>query len=263
MKILVAGATGVAGGGVVPALVAAGHQVSASVRSPSKAEQVRAWGAEPLELDLFDPASVAGGVRSHDAVCNFSTHIPSFARAALPGAWSENDRLRRQVSANLANAALQSDCGLLLQESIAFLYADRGDEWIDEDSEVSPTAVTQSALEAEENVARFVEQGRVGIVLRFGQFYGPSSQYSIESVRIASRLGIGPLLGDPDGYSSWIHQDDLGPAVVAALGAPSGTYNVGDDEPMRRRQLHAVIAEALGRKPLREGRQAGGAPEWA
>jgi nucleoside-diphosphate-sugar epimerase len=252
MKVIVAGATGFAGSAVLPALVADGHEVTAAVRSPEGAERVREWGAAALEVDLFDPASVERVVPSHDVVCNLSTHIPSLYRAALPGAWRENDRIRREVSANLVSAALKADCGRFIQESIGFLYPDRGDAWIDENVAPDPTVVTRSALDAETNVNRFREAGRVGVTLRFAQFYGPTSMHSLDTVRLAARFHIGPLLGDPNGFSSWIHHDDIGSAVLTALRAPSGTFNVGDDQPMRRRELHLLFAEALGVKRQRD-----------
>ncbi|HWE68752.1 MAG TPA: NAD(P)-dependent oxidoreductase [Acidimicrobiales bacterium] len=252
MRVLVVGGTGVAGSAAVPALVAAGHDVTVTVRGPAKADQVRAWGATTLAVDVFDPVAVRGGVDGQEAVCNLSTHIPSLSRAGLPGAWRENDRLRRQVSANLVGAALETDCRRFVQESIGFVYPDRGDRWIGEDTEPAPTSVTQSALDAEAKVARFGQAGRIGVVLRFAQFYGPGSVHSAQTVQLAARFGIGPFPGDPDGFSSWIHRDDLGPAVVSALEAPAGIYNLGDDEPIRRGELHALFAEELGRRRLRE-----------
>lgn len=252
MKVIVAGATGVAGGGVVPALVAAGYDVTAVIRSPAKAQMVLSWGATPVEVDLFDRAAVLGVVAGHAAVCNLTTHIPSLAKAGLPGAWKENDRIRRVVSANLIEAALAGDASYFLQESVGFVYPDQGDRWIDEKTPPRPSPVTQSVLEAEANVERFAGSGRSGVVLRFAQFYGPGATHSVEMVRMAARFGIAPTIGDPNGFMSSIHRDDVGPAVVAALGAPTGTYNVGDDEPLRRRELHAVFAQALGRSRLHE-----------
>lgn len=247
VKVFVAGATGVAGSAIVPELVAAGHEVTAAVRAPAKAQLVRAWGAKALEVDLFDAEAVRRGLDGHEAICNFATHIPSLSKATLPGSWKENDRLRRQVSANLANGGLEVGSERYVQESVGFLYPDKGDEWIGEQTEPAPTTITESALEAEANAARFSRAGRIGVVLRFAQFYGPRCSHSVEMVALARRFGIGPLPGDPDGFSSWIHYDDLGPAVLAALGAPAGTYNVSDDEPIRRRDLHRLFAEALGR----------------
>ncbi len=252
MKVFVGGATGVAGSEAVRALVAAGHDVTACSRTPAKAELVRSWGASPVEVDLFDPAAVGRAVDDHQAVCNLTTHIPSLTRAGLPGAWKENDRIRRVVSANLVGAALAAGSAHFVQESIGFLYPDRGDEWITEEVEPQPTGITRSALGAEAQVARFTGGGRAGVVLRFAQFYGPGAIHSIEMVRMAGRFGIAPTIGDPHGYMSSIHRDDLGPAVVAALNAPAGIYNVGDDTPLRRRELHAVLAESLGRPRLRD-----------
>jgi nucleoside-diphosphate-sugar epimerase len=227
MKVFVAGATGVAGSGAVPALVEAGHDVTAAIRSPAKAQLMRSWGAAPVETDLFDPAATHRAVTGHDAVCNLATHIPSLTRASLPGAWKENDRIRRVVSANLVNAALAASTTHFLQESVGFVYPDRGDQWIDERIEPQPNAVTQSALEAEANLERFTSAGRTGVVLRFAQFYGPGATHSVEMVRLAAKFGIAPTIGDPQGFMSSIHRDDVGPAVAAALGAPASAHKRG------------------------------------
>ena len=57
MKIFVTGASGYIGGSVAAHLIAAGHQVSGLVRSPEKAEAVRARGIEPV-LGTLDDARV-------------------------------------------------------------------------------------------------------------------------------------------------------------------------------------------------------------
>ena len=45
-----------------------------------------------------------------------------------------------------------------------------------------------------------------------------------------------------------LHADDAASAVLAALSAPAGTYNVAETEPMTRGDLNATIARALGKK---------------
>jgi nucleoside-diphosphate-sugar epimerase len=69
-------------------------------------------------------------------------------------------------------------------------------------------------------------------------------------LRIA-RLGISPFPGRRDSYYPSIHTTDLGTAAVAALGAPTGVYNVTDDDPLTRDNLAAALAAAIGRKRLR------------
>src|SRR5580658_1550020 len=58
MRVYVAGATGVIGQFLVPGLIAAGHEVTASTRSPAKAGQLTAQGAKPVIVDGLDREAV-------------------------------------------------------------------------------------------------------------------------------------------------------------------------------------------------------------
>ena len=62
MRVFVAGATGVIGRRLVPALLGEGHQVTAMIRSPERREQVRAMGAEPAVADALDGEAVRSAV---------------------------------------------------------------------------------------------------------------------------------------------------------------------------------------------------------
>ena len=62
MKIFVAGATGAVGHGLVPALVAAGHEVTGMTRTPAKAASIEQAGATPVVADALDAGAVAGAV---------------------------------------------------------------------------------------------------------------------------------------------------------------------------------------------------------
>jgi nucleoside-diphosphate-sugar epimerase len=48
-----------------------------------------------------------------------------------------------------------------------------------------------------------------------------------------------------------IDADDAARAVVAALQAPTGTYNVTDDDPLTRDEFASIAAEAMGVKKAR------------
>ncbi|TMF07713.1 MAG: NAD-dependent epimerase/dehydratase family protein, partial [Chloroflexi bacterium] len=67
MKVFLAGATGVLGRPTVQALVNAGHQLRGTARGPEKAEMLRSLGAEPVEVDLFDPDAVRTAVAGNEA----------------------------------------------------------------------------------------------------------------------------------------------------------------------------------------------------
>ncbi|OLC73458.1 MAG: hypothetical protein AUH78_13575 [Gemmatimonadetes bacterium 13_1_40CM_4_69_8] len=247
-RVFLAGATGVIGRRVVPLLVAAGHRVTAVGRAPDKRAALERAGAAAIELDLFDLAAVGRAVAGHDVVINLATHIPPSARAFVPGAWRENNRMRRLASHNLATAVLSSGAGRFIQESFAPIYGDAGDRWIDEDAPVRVARYNRAVLDAEAAAARVTRDGGTGVVLRFAYFYGADSDFTQDAIRYVRR-GRAPVLGSPNGFISSIAHDDAAAAVTAALAVPAGTYNVSDDRPVRRREFADALADALGVPP--------------
>jgi nucleoside-diphosphate-sugar epimerase len=249
MKVFVTGGTGVVGTRAIPALVADGHTVTAVARSAAKADLVRTLGATPVEADLFDADAVKAVVDGHDAVANLATSIPPLSKATGKTAWDENDRIRRVASGLLVDAALAAGVGRFVQESIAFPYRDNGVEWIDEDHPVDHGAGPfGGAGVAEAQAARFTAEGGTGVVLRFAQFYAPEATHTIAFNKAVRRFRVNPFFGAPDTYTSFIHAEDAGSAVAAALRAPAGIYNVVDDEPLTRAEAGRVLAGANGRR---------------
>jgi nucleoside-diphosphate-sugar epimerase len=247
VKVFVAGATGVLGRRAVPLLVAAGHEVSGIARSPEKADALSAAGATPATVDLFDPAAVAAAVAGHDAVVNIATHIPGVAAAARPGAWSENDRIRTEGSHNLVDAAIAAGAQRYVQESLGFFYRDSGDAWVDEATPLDAPEFVRSFLEAEAQAARAAQAGVAAVVLRFGFFYAADAGHTISQLK-AARRGVAAFPGPKNAYQPLVHADDAARAVVAALGAPAGTYNVCESRPLRRSDINAAVAAAVGKR---------------
>jgi nucleoside-diphosphate-sugar epimerase len=248
MKLFVAGATGVLGSRSVAQLMRAGHSVTAIARTPAKASALRAAGATPVTVDLFDAEAMTAAVAGHDGVLNLATHIPDVAKAARSSAWSENDRIRTEGARNLVNAAIAAKATRYVQESISFFYVDGGTDWVHEDSLIDAPAFAAAFQTAEGHANRFTEAGGSGVVLRFAMFYGAGASHTAFQLKVAKR-GVSPFPGPKDGYQSFLHLDDAALAVVAALEIPSGIYNVSEDEPATRRELAAAIGEALGRRP--------------
>jgi nucleoside-diphosphate-sugar epimerase len=248
MKVFVTGATGVLGRRVVAELTAAGHEVTGVARSPYKRAELAAIGVRPVELDLFDRAAVHAAVVNQDVVCNLATSIPVGAHAGCPSAWDENNRIRQEGSRNLVDAALAAGASRYVQESVAFLYADGGDRLLDESAALAPASTTSAALVAEGQAARFAERGGVGVALRFGQFYGFDSGHTVDAIA-AAQAGAPVELGPEPAYRSSVTTDDAASAVVTALAAPSGVYNVVEDRPVTRGAYVDALAHALGVPP--------------
>jgi nucleoside-diphosphate-sugar epimerase len=248
MDILLTGGSGVVGRRAIPVMISLGHRVTAAGRSPARLEALRRMGASTLALDLFDPTAVREAVRGHDAVVNLATHIPSGARAFLPRAWSETDRLRRDASAILVDAAIAAGVKRFVQESFAPVYPDSGDRWIDESTPIRPARYNRTVADAEASATRFTRAGGVGVILRFALLYGSHDRPTQEILRVIKH-GWMPVLGRPESYVSMVSHPDAASAVVAGLGLPAGAYNVVDDEPPTRRELGEGLAALLGVAP--------------
>jgi 2-alkyl-3-oxoalkanoate reductase len=247
MRVLVTGSTGVVGRRLVPGLLAVGHDVTAVVRSPERGRDLAQLGADTVAADLFDPQAVAQLVAGHEVVINLATHIPPSSRAFLPGAFRENDRIRREVSKNLVDASLAAGVSRFIQESFAPAYRSSGHHWITEEIPLDPPAYARTVLDAERQAERFTKHGRVGVILRFALFYGPDSVHTLDTIRFV-RGGVAPTAGRPEDFISSVSTDDAASAALAALHVPASIYNVGDDEPVTRAEYFASLAAELGVK---------------
>jgi nucleoside-diphosphate-sugar epimerase len=250
--VFVLGGTGAIGGHTLPALVGAGHQVTALARTPEKAAVVRAQGASPVTISIFDRERLTAAFEDHNAVVNLATSMPSTVAFVSRRAWGDTERVRREGSAAVVDAAVAAGVERVIQESVSMVYPDRGSEWITEDVPPDRYPDAGGNLAAEASAARFTDGGRVGVVLRLGLFYGPGARHSEQFLAMA-RHGLLPVLGRPDSYVSSIHVADAGAAVVAALQLPAGVFNVVDNEPLTKQQYGAALADAARRRPLARG----------
>ena len=248
MKVFVTGGTGAIGRFAIPELVGAGHDVHALARNDAKSAQLEAQGATPVRVSMFDEGELKDAFTGVDAVCNLATAIPPLTKGIRPSAWADNERIRREGSGVVVDAALAAGVGRLVQESITFTYPDRGDEWIDESVPIDPPPLGEAVAVAEANTARFSSAGGTGVVLRFAMFYGPDSEHTKAMLR-AARLHVGAVVGKPSAYQSFIHLHDAATAVVAALTLPAGVYNVDEDEPLTKREGARAIGAAVDKRP--------------
>ena len=247
-QIVITGSTGVIGRRAVSALLAAGHRVAGVTRSARGRARLEVLGARAVCADVFDAASLRDAFDGADVVVNLLTHIPSAERLADLSAWEENDRLRTEASAAVARAARAAGVRRLVQESIAFVYADGGEAWLAEDAPVAGGGVTSTALTAERNARELFDGDTV--VLRFGLFMGHDSESTLAALG-AARGGASIAPGPPGAYRPMLWLDDAAAAVAAALCVPAGTYNVADADPPTNAEIDAALAAAVGVEVLR------------
>jgi nucleoside-diphosphate-sugar epimerase len=253
MNIFVAGGTGVLGRAAVPALVQAGHRVRSTARGPEKSDLVRNLGAEPVSVDLYDLNEVRRAIAGSDALIRLTTKIGGLKDIRNRRAWEETNRLRTAGARALVDAAIAEGVPAYIHESVTFVYADGGSNWLGESAPVDDgrSGILRAALDGEQEAARLTAAGGRGIVLRFGGFYGAGAPSTIEMVEMARR-GLLFQFGSGSNFFSSIEVRDAGRAVAAAVNCPPGVYNVVDDEPVLFSEYVRIMAEAIGvRKPLR------------
>jgi nucleoside-diphosphate-sugar epimerase len=198
-------------------------------------------------VSIFDRTALWNAFKNHHAVVNLATAIPPTRKFMDTKAWADNDRVRTEGSAAIVDAAIEAGVSRVVQESVSMMYHDRGNEWIDEDSPTDDFPLARANHAAEASAARFSAAGGLGLVLRFGWFYGPGAAHSEEFLALARRR-ICVMMGPPDSYVSSIHVEDGGAAVAAALTVDAGTYNIVDDEPLTKRAYADALAAAVRKK---------------
>ena len=255
MKVFVAGASGALGRPLVRQLIAAGHAVTGMTRREERAEEIRAAGATAVVCDAFDAEAlrVAVAAAAPEAVVHALTAIPERIDWKADPLAATN-RVRTEETRNLIDAAAAAGARRIVAESVAFLYAPRG-EWVkDEDADLfvggpEPFGAAVDALvDLERQVLK--AEDMEGVVLRFGNFYGPGTAFAADGSQAdEARRGRLPIVGKGTGTFSFIHVEDAAAATVAALeGDVTGTFNVVDDEPAPMREWVPVYAEALRAK---------------
>ncbi len=181
LRIVLAGAAGAVGRRLTPLLVEAGHHVAGTTRSAAKAEMLRALGAEPVVVDVYDADALAQAVAAArpDVVVHQLTDLPpGLDPAAMAAAVARNARIRIEGTRNLVRAARDAGARRLVAQSIAWAYAP-GPEPHGEDDPLDrgatgPRAVTVGGILALE--AQVLGAGPVaGVVLRYGLLYGPGT----------------------------------------------------------------------------------------
>lgn len=257
MRVFVAGATGAIGGPLVRDLVSQDHTVFALTRSGDRAAELAGTGAEPVVCDVFDRERLVDAVRRSrpEAIINELTDLPARLNPRrLKRIYTRNDALRREGTANLLAAARECGALRLVVQSAAYWYAPGGAAVKTEADPLYADApdpigeAVRTMREVEQSV--LLDPAISGVVLRYGQFYGPGTWYAREGdIGRRVRKRIYPMIGDGSASISFIHVGDAARATVAALRCKPGVYNVVDDDPAPATEWMPEYARALGAKP--------------
>jgi 2-alkyl-3-oxoalkanoate reductase len=254
MRVFVTGATGALGRHLVPGLVAAGHEVTATTRTPAKAGQLRAAGAAPAVVDGLDRAAVLAAVRAAapEVIVHQMTALADMRSLRdTDRVFAATNELRTRGTDNLLAAAAEAGTRRVIAQSYTGWTNERSGGPVKTeddpfDSRLVPSAVrTLAAIKHVETTVPL--QVPEGIVLRYGSFYGPgASQVLLDLLR----KRMLPVIGGGTGIWSFIEVTDAAAATIAAVdgGAP-GVYNVVDSDPAPVTDWLPYLARVAGAKP--------------
>jgi nucleoside-diphosphate-sugar epimerase len=261
MKVLIAGATGVLGRQLVPKLIANGHEVAGTTRTPTKEAALRQAGATPFVVDLLDPEAVARAVAAFEpeVIVHEATSLSSVDMRHFDRAFALTNRLRTEGTDHLLAAGRAVGVRQFIAQSFAgWPFARSGPLVKTEDDPLDPEPIgpmrTTVAAIRHLEAAVIGADWTQGIVLRYGGLYGPGTSLSLEGGEMTEmiRRRFFPIIGNGEGMSSFLHVADAADATVAAVERGSrGIYQIVDDEPAPVREWLPAIAAAIGAPPPR------------
>ena len=210
---------GYSGRAIAKAAVAAGWQVSATIRG----ESAPAPGVKLVPFTKAAPAIAA------------ATHILSTAAPDETG-----DPVLARYRAAFIAAPHLAWLGYL---STTGIYGDAGGAWVDEETKPNPgSARTHRRVAAEHGWAAL---GKPLAIFRLAGIYGPG-----RSMLDDLRAGQGRHVVKPGHLFGRIHRDDIASAILAALRqSKTGIFNLSDDEPAAPADVVEEAARLLGIKP--------------
>lgn len=238
MRVFVAGATGVIGRALVPRLIKAGHEVVGTSNDESRTGLLRAVGAQPVVVDVFDRVALTAAIqREHpDALIHELTSLGK-------GDYAANNRIRKLGTRNLIDAAAAAGIERVVAQSYCLYAPGEGLANEDDPLDLSPGAYggsVEGILALEQTVGEVAS----GVILRYGTLYGPGTAYAPDG-SVADQFRRGEFVPTDD-VTSFVHVDDAAQSAVLALTWPKGPVNIVDDEPAPASVWGPVFAAAVG-----------------
>jgi len=243
-RVLITGAAGFLGSGLVPALAGGGYIVRAATRTP----QVVPDAAEGVIVgDLRVSTNLSAALADVDAVVHLAGMPPG------PGANDRGDYRDNNLVSTRRLAESAARAGVKRFVYLSSVRAQTGpvsDRPLTEDLPAAPTdAYGRSKLEAEQAVAG---SGVPAVILRPALVHGPGMRFNMATLlRFALTPYPLPVRSLP-ARRSIVARPHLIDAVLLALSSDDmrgQTYLVADPEPLTLGEMVAVMRSAAGRRP--------------
>jgi nucleoside-diphosphate-sugar epimerase len=199
VKILVTGATGYLGSGIVRALVEAGHEVAGLTRLAENAAYLQALGANAVVGDLRQPATYRHAADSADALIHAAQEDSPARQAA--------DRMAVEA---LIEAARNGRARVLVYTSGCFVLGETGEEPVGEEASTeSAPPYAAWRREQEQRILAAGDRGLATAVIRPGMVYGGKEGAFASFFATAERDGAAEFIGDGTNHWSPVYRGDM------------------------------------------------------
>ena len=238
MRIVVAGASGLIGSALVPALRAEGHEVLQLVRRPVRDADELRW--DPAAGSIDDDALTGA-----DAVVNLGG--VGIGDRRWSGSYKQQVRDSRLAPTEvLADAVARARVPSLLSASAVGYYGDTGPTEITETAPAGSGFLARVCTDWEAATAS-AAKARV-VLLRTGLVLSPTGGL-LGRLKPLYRLGLGGRLGDGQQYYPWISLDDEVGAIKFLLehAEVSGPVNLTGPAPVTNAEFNRALGAALHR----------------
>ena len=241
MRVLIAGASGLVGSALIPALEAEGADVTRLVRSSAGAGEIE-WHPN---IDQIDGTQLEG----FDAVINLA------GENIAAGRWT--DEVKRKIHDSRVNgtrllseaiARLKQRPAVFLCASATGIYGDRGDETLDEQSESGGGFLAGVCREWEQATEPALQAGVRTVTLRFGPILAREGGM-LAKLLTPFKMGMGGKVGSGKQYISWVAIDDVVNAIKLALNDASlrGPLNIVSPNPVTNEEFTKTLGHVLSR----------------
>lgn len=245
MHVLLTGATGFLGNNILRALLAAGHQVTATVRHTSDLRPFDGLECEKVTCDLAQPSDIGSIVSSADLLIH--------SAAMIQIGWSKKEASQKvnvQATKVLAEAARRHDTRMIHVSSVDALAVGTTDRPATEE-DVSPAksqcSYVVSKRAAEEVFLDSVAAGLDGVIVNPGFMVGPWD-WKPSSGEMMMAIAKGPVPFAPAGGCSVVDVRDVADGIMYAIsrGKSGERYILGGNN-MSYLELWQMMAGVIGK----------------
>ena len=245
MKVLITGATGFTGGALAERWVKEGANVTAFVRSMSRAARLKELGVDCRQVDITDPDQVQQAFEPSDRVF----HIAALYRTETADR-TEFTRVNVDAVRNLAEAAQQTGVGRFIHCSTVGVQGRIDDPPADEDYRTQPADhYQQSKLEGEQVALEYMAGGLPGVVVRPAGIYGPGDLRFLKLFKTIQR-GWFVMIGTGETLYHFTYIDDLLDGFLLAADhaeAQGQVFTIGGASHVSIREVVNTVADVLER----------------